>query len=73
MTNATARARLWLRNSDSLADSRGSGVEENGVRAGVKIFLRPSDGLTAFFAGTAVAARRFATDRADEFGGVRSL
>lgn len=56
VTNRTARARLRLGEAECFADSRRARVEQNRISAGVKIFLRPSDVLAAFFTGTAVAA-----------------
>ena len=70
MTNRAARARLRLRDCDSLANASRARVEEDSVSAGVKIFLRPGDVLTALFASTTMTTGRFAADRADEFSGI---
>jgi hypothetical protein len=66
MTNSAARARLRLRDTNRFADASRTRVQENGIGAGMKIFLRPGDILASFFAGAAVTTGRFASNRADE-------
>ena len=74
MTDGAARARLRLRDADRFTDASRPRVQQNCVGAGVKIFLRPSDVLAAFFAGAAVTTGRSTSNRADELGaGFESL
>jgi len=74
MTNGAACARLRLRDADRFTDPSRTRIQENGIRARVKIFLRPRDILAAFFAGAAVTTGRSTSNRADELGaGFRSL
>ena len=68
MTNGAARVRLRLRDADRFTDASRPRIQENGISACVKIFLRPSDVLAPFFAGAAVTTGRSASNRADEFG-----
>src|SRR5947209_8459383 len=66
MTHRAARARLRLGDPERFADSRGARIEQNGRRAGVKIFLRPDEILAALFPGAAMTTRRFAAGGADK-------
>ena len=67
MTNRAARTRLRLRDAQGFTNPGRARVEENGVGASVKIFLRPGDVLAASFAGAAMTTGRSTSDRADEF------
>ena len=54
------------RDAEAFGDAFRTRVEQNRVSLGVIILLAPREILTAFFPGAAMAARRFAADRANE-------
>ena len=68
MTNGAARARLRLRDAQGFTNPGRARVEENGVGASVKIFLRPGDVLAPLFASATVTTGRSTSNRADELG-----
>src|SRR6266481_5169715 len=66
MANSAARARLRFGDSNCLGNSGRTRIKQNRKGPGMKILPRPGDVLAALFAGSAVAAGRFAAYGANE-------